>query len=306
MEILEALRAVTESIKTWVNSKLSTKVDKVNNKGLSTNDYTNVDKTKVDGIVGIHITSNEPANAHDGDVWFDTSDATPSGASNWDVNGVGQDGYIHNRPFWVTTEDRYIEWDDEATYPELIDNSGVYLIDQNIPSGNDLVGGTICWECTSVQNGETVTENFTYPIIKYCTTSNQLLSTMDSLTSPDVAVVFEGAILAQELCGMLIVAVGGLMDYILYIVTEDAVSYTPGTYAVRYDDPDGVQSYRFVNLSYTAHKSHINEHYKTFFKEVGGTKIHIKNVTSTDVSDVDFSGYSYGDIVLIIPPVGTV
>lgn len=50
MDILSALKKVTESIKEWTTNNLNNKVDKVSNKGLSTNDYTTADKNKVANI----------------------------------------------------------------------------------------------------------------------------------------------------------------------------------------------------------------------------------------------------------------
>ena len=50
MEILEAFKKVTESVRDWTNEKLNNKVDKVSNKGLSTNDYTTADKNRVTNI----------------------------------------------------------------------------------------------------------------------------------------------------------------------------------------------------------------------------------------------------------------
>ena len=47
MNIMDALRQVTSSIKSWTDEN---KVQKVNGKGLSTNDYTNLDRQKVEGM----------------------------------------------------------------------------------------------------------------------------------------------------------------------------------------------------------------------------------------------------------------
>lgn len=47
MEIMDALEYAVSTIKTWVNK---TKVSKIDGKDLSTNDYTDSDKTKVDSI----------------------------------------------------------------------------------------------------------------------------------------------------------------------------------------------------------------------------------------------------------------
>ena len=65
---------VTEQIsgkadKTYVDSKLDTKVDKISNKQLSTNDYTNEDKTKLAGIAaGAEVNVNADWNAESGDA----------------------------------------------------------------------------------------------------------------------------------------------------------------------------------------------------------------------------------------------
>ena len=65
---------VTEQIsgkadKTYVDSKLDTKVDKVSGKQLSTNDYTNEDKTKLAGIAaGAEVNVNADWNAESGDA----------------------------------------------------------------------------------------------------------------------------------------------------------------------------------------------------------------------------------------------
>lgn len=65
---------VTEQIsgkadKTYVDSKLDTKVDKVSGKQLSTNDYTNDDKTKLAGIAaGAEVNVNADWNAESGDA----------------------------------------------------------------------------------------------------------------------------------------------------------------------------------------------------------------------------------------------
>lgn len=50
MDIMNALKNLTSSIKEWTDEN---KVQKVNGKGLSTNDYTNADKRKLDGINNI-------------------------------------------------------------------------------------------------------------------------------------------------------------------------------------------------------------------------------------------------------------
>lgn len=50
MDIMNALKKTVESVRDWTNEKLDNKVEKVANKGLSTNDYTTADKNKVNNI----------------------------------------------------------------------------------------------------------------------------------------------------------------------------------------------------------------------------------------------------------------
>jgi hypothetical protein len=50
IDIMEALRRTTRAIHAWAGEELENKVDKVSNKGLSTNDYTIGDKNKVDNM----------------------------------------------------------------------------------------------------------------------------------------------------------------------------------------------------------------------------------------------------------------
>ena len=50
MDIMNALKKTVESVRDWTNEKLENKVEKVANKGLSTNDYTTADKNKVNNI----------------------------------------------------------------------------------------------------------------------------------------------------------------------------------------------------------------------------------------------------------------
>lgn len=50
MEIMDALKKVTESIHSWTDDNLKNKVDKIAGKSLSTNDYTAADKQAVDSI----------------------------------------------------------------------------------------------------------------------------------------------------------------------------------------------------------------------------------------------------------------
>lgn len=77
MNILEALRSTVEAIKTWSDEN---KVQKVNGKGLSTNDYTNIDRKKVEGIPNdLIILNGKLFLAQDGTPLTESAVTLPSG-----------------------------------------------------------------------------------------------------------------------------------------------------------------------------------------------------------------------------------
>lgn len=55
------------------NVDISGKVDKVTGKGLSTNDYTTIEKNKLSGLPKITISDTEPSNPGINDLWIDTN-----------------------------------------------------------------------------------------------------------------------------------------------------------------------------------------------------------------------------------------
>ena len=80
MEIMKAFERVTSAIKSWVDEN---KVTKIDGKGLSTNDYTDADKNKLDNIDGIPndlvILDNKLYLAQDGVIIDDSAVTLPSG-----------------------------------------------------------------------------------------------------------------------------------------------------------------------------------------------------------------------------------
>ena len=80
ISIIEAFKNVTESISEWAEEKLNNKVDKVSNKGLSTNDYTTADKNKVDGMANdLVVIDSKLYLAKDGVPIEDSAVILPSG-----------------------------------------------------------------------------------------------------------------------------------------------------------------------------------------------------------------------------------
>lgn len=79
MNILEALKKVTESIKEWTDEN---KVSKVSGKGLSTNDYTTADKNKVANIANdLVVVDGKLYLAQDGVLLENSAVTLPSGGS---------------------------------------------------------------------------------------------------------------------------------------------------------------------------------------------------------------------------------
>ena len=82
ISIMEAFKKATESISAWTNEKLNNKVDKVSNKGLSTNDYTTADKNKVANMANdLVVIDSKLYLAQDGVPIESTAVALPSGGS---------------------------------------------------------------------------------------------------------------------------------------------------------------------------------------------------------------------------------
>ena len=79
-EVLDTLKELSEALgndpnfATTVLTEIGKKVDKVDGKGLSTNDFTDTDKDKVDNIKRIYIQSEEPEDALEGSIWIDTDE----------------------------------------------------------------------------------------------------------------------------------------------------------------------------------------------------------------------------------------
>jgi hypothetical protein len=79
VNILDALKQVTTSIKEWVDEN---KVQKVSGKGLSTNDYTTVDKNRVASMPNdLVVLDGKLYLAQDGIVFNDSAVTLPSGGS---------------------------------------------------------------------------------------------------------------------------------------------------------------------------------------------------------------------------------
>lgn len=56
-----------------VDAVVANKVDKVNGKGLSSNDYTNEDKAALNSKPNVYVQATQPADLKAGDIWFQTS-----------------------------------------------------------------------------------------------------------------------------------------------------------------------------------------------------------------------------------------
>lgn len=85
----DGLLYFTQKIKTW----LSGKVDKVDGKGLSTNDFTTTLKNKLDGIsAGANVNVQADWNATSGDAFIKNKPTIPPGAKLYSATGQNTDG----------------------------------------------------------------------------------------------------------------------------------------------------------------------------------------------------------------------
>ena len=92
----DSLKVPTTS---WVNDKVEDKVDKVTGKGLSTNDFTDTLKTKLDGIeAGAEVNVNADWNAVSGDAQILNKPTIPAAQVNSDWNATTGVAQILNKP----------------------------------------------------------------------------------------------------------------------------------------------------------------------------------------------------------------
>ena len=107
----------------YVNNKVSTKVDKVEGKGLSANDYTDEDKQKLDGVA---------------------EGAEVNVQSDWDVTDESSDAFIKNKPEIpaAVTEDTVSGWGftkNEGTYSKPSDGIPASDLDSDVQAKLDKV-----------------------------------------------------------------------------------------------------------------------------------------------------------------------
>ena len=89
MDVLNAIVSSAKQVRDWAENKLNSKVDKVTNKGLSTNDYTTEDKNKVDNIANeLKYIDGKIYLAKDGVEILSSGTTIPSGGSSNDGVGI--------------------------------------------------------------------------------------------------------------------------------------------------------------------------------------------------------------------------
>jgi len=111
-----------------LEAEIDTKVDAEEGKGLSSNDFTDALKAKLDSI--------EPS----GEV---------NVQSDWNVTDTEDDAYIRNKPHVVTVEEGVAQWSPSITYqPGSITNVGgtLYVSLQGYNTGHDPTDSTGWWE----------------------------------------------------------------------------------------------------------------------------------------------------------------
>lgn len=152
---LEATESYVEENEDALESilySLGNKVDKENGKGLSSNDYTDVDKAAVQTISD-KISSSEKGAANgvatlnnDGVI---PDDQIPIITPDWNENNPTSKNYIQNRPGGYTVDSKTIEWDGQIIDESLIvdateEDLGVYYkVSDHVFTEDDVIDGTI-------------------------------------------------------------------------------------------------------------------------------------------------------------------
>ena len=91
MDIMSAFRTSIEQIANWSNNKLSSKVDKVDGKALSTNDYTQTDKEKVNNMAtSLSISDGNLFLSNDSGIIENSGVILPSGSGGAGIQSIEQ------------------------------------------------------------------------------------------------------------------------------------------------------------------------------------------------------------------------
>lgn len=160
MEILQALKTVAESIKAWTISKLLNKVDKIDGKDLSTNDYTTEEKNKLAGISDGATKINSIADVGSG-----------MSAQNYEFMGENKFAIIKPTINIATSDSTYVNHYVLVMELDITKAWGSYQSDFLIQDIENAYSGHFHWKCRVGADISTISANNIYTL---ATTSNIL------------------------------------------------------------------------------------------------------------------------------------
>lgn len=127
MDIFQALTTVTESIKAWATNKLTNKVDKVEGKILSSNDYTDEDVKKLNSIGDLSALNTIEKNTLVGSI-NELKKNIPNMLSNLTDDSTHRTVTDAEKETWNAKSDFSGNYDDLTNKP-IADDFGVYVQD---------------------------------------------------------------------------------------------------------------------------------------------------------------------------------
>ena len=149
MDIMSAFRTSIEQIANWSNNKLSSKVDKVDGKALSTNDYTQTDKEKVNNMAtSLSISDGNLFLSNDSGIIENSGVILPSGAGGTGIQSIEQTT--------ISTQDEGVN----VITATLTDGTSSTFEVRNGSKGTTPTKGTDYWTSEDIAQIESYCKNY--------------------------------------------------------------------------------------------------------------------------------------------------
>lgn len=235
--------------------------------------------TQYDGVKGVKLNTSDG-----GTIQY--------GAGNWDQNSESGNGFIHNRPFYIESGSVSVSWDGQPTDFTIED---AYMISNNVPSGEDLSNGQAVVSVNGIEES--------WPIIGYYKNQSMLTTAMQNQTNKSVLFVADGRMMGF-IAGALAL-LDGNEDILAYVIPDGFdTKIVPGIYAAidqKTDETSGDTTTRFISkLNYCYSNIVADDRYKGVLKNRDEASVYVVDAGNTEITSIDFSNYSAGDVVLVI------
>lgn len=149
MDIMSAFRTSIEQIANWSNNKLSSKVDKVDGKALSTNDYTQTDKEKVNNMAtSLSISDGNLFLSNDSGIIENSGVILPSGSGGAGIQSIEQTT--------ISTQDEGVN----VITATLTDGTSSTFEVRNGSKGTTPTKGTDYWTSEDIAQIESYCKNY--------------------------------------------------------------------------------------------------------------------------------------------------